>query len=235
VRTVLITGGASGMGRAIATRFAEAGDHVVLGDIDAARLADAAGVLGPRVTTRVSDVSRTDECAALVAAAVSAGGGLDVVVNCAGVWVEGPTADASEADFDRTLAVNLKGPFFICSHAIPALVRNAGAAIYSASKGGLVLLTKALALELAPMGVRVNAVCPCDVATPMIEYQATTYGEGDPAAYKARLLARYPQGPLARFATPQEVAELVYYLASPAAAPVTGAAMPIDFGLTAGY
>lgn len=251
MRTVLITGGASGMGRAIATRFARAGDHVVLGDIDATRLADAAAELGPRVTTRVSDVSRTDECAALVADAVSANGELDVVVNCAGVWVEGPTVDATEAEFDRTLAVNLKGPFFICRHAVPSLVRsrgcivniasdaglvgNAGAAIYSASKGGLVLMTKALALELAPMGVRVNAVCPCDVATPMIEYQATTYGGGDPAAYKARLLARYPQGPLARFATPEEVAELVYYLASSAAAPITGAAMPIDFGLTAGY
>ena len=112
---------------------------------------------------------------------------------------------------------------------------NAGAAIYSASKGGVVLMTKSLALELAPMGIRVNAVCPCDVATPMIEFQASTYGQGDPAGYKANLLARYPQGPRARFATPQEIAELVYYLASPAAAPITGAALPIDFGLTAGY
>jgi NAD(P)-dependent dehydrogenase (short-subunit alcohol dehydrogenase family) len=251
VRTVLITGGASGMGLAIATRFIQSGDRVVLGDIDEARLAAAGAALGPLATTHKADVTEPADCASLVAAAVGHGGGLDVVVNSAGIWVEGPTAEASEADFDRTMAVNLKGPFFVCRHAIPALrksggcivniasdaglVGNAGAAIYSASKGGVVLMTKSLALELAPMGIRVNAVCPCDVATPMIEFQATTYGHGDPAAYKANLLRRYPQGPLARFATPQEIAELVYYLASAAAAPITGAALPIDFGLTAGY
>ena len=254
MRTVLITGGASGMGLAIARRFHDGAHRLVLGDIDAARLAEAVAALGGQASGVVgvlTDVAEPAACARLVGVAVQTFGSLDVVVNSAGVWVEGPAAAASEADWDRTLAVNLKGPFFVCRHSIPhleasggcivniasdaGLVGNAGASIYSASKGGVVLLSRSLALELAPRGVRVNAVCPCDVATPMIEYQADTYGAGDPAGYKANLLARYPQRQRARFATAEEVAELVYYLASKAAAPITGAAMPIDFGLTAGY
>jgi len=253
MRTILITGGASGMGLAVARRFHAGGDRLVLADRDAQRLAAAVAEFGDGGTVlgTETDVASPDACAALVERAVSHYGGLDVVVNCAGIWLEGPAEDVTEADFDRTLAVNLKGTFFVCRHAIPHLVHssgcivniasdaglvgNAGASVYAASKGGVVLLSRSLAVELAPRGVRVNAVCPCDVATPMIDYQAATYGDGDPEAYKARLLARYPQKPRARFATADEVAELVHYLASKAAAPITGAALPIDFGLTAGY
>jgi len=242
------------MGRATARRFLDGRHRVVVGDIDLRSLDEtvaalggaAAGILGIQ-----ADVADPAACERLVERAVAAFGGLDVVVNSAGVWVEGATEAATEAEFDRTLAVNLKGPFFICRHAIPHLARsagcivniasdaglvgNAGAAIYSASKGAVVLLSRSLALELAPRGIRVNAVCPCDVATPMIELQAATYGGGDPDGYKARLLARYPQKTRARFATADEVAELIYYLASTKAAPITGAALPIDFGLTSGY
>jgi NAD(P)-dependent dehydrogenase (short-subunit alcohol dehydrogenase family) len=147
--------------------------------------------------------------------------------------------------------VNLKGPFFLAAAGIPhlaasrgcivnvasdaGLVGNAGAAAYCASKGGLVLATRAMALELAPRGVRVNAVCPGDVDTPMIAFQAERYGGEDPQGYRARLLSRYPQGQAARFVRAEEVAEMIFYLASPAAAPVTGAALSIDFGITAGY
>lgn len=250
----MITGGASGMGLAAAQRFLSGGDRIVIGDVDPHSLREAiasfrdaaADVLG--VATDVTDPAA---CARLVECMVAASGRLDVVVNSAGVWLEGPAEHATEADFDRTLAVNLKGPFFICRYAIPhlersggcivniasdaGLVGNAGASIYSASKGGVVLLSRSLALELAPRGVRVNAVCPCDVATPMIEFQAATYGGADPDRYKANLLAGYPQKERARFATADEAAELVYYLASAKAAPITGAALPIDFGLTSGY
>ena len=158
--------------------------------------------------------------------------------------------DLTEADWDRVIDVNLKGTFFICRHAIPALVRtsgcivnvssdaglwgNKGAAIYSASKGGVTILTKSLAVELAAQGVRVNAVCPGDVDSPMIAEQARTFGGGDPAGYLARLLEAYPQRP-ARFTRPDEVAELIVFLCSERATPITGAAISIDFGLTAGY
>lgn len=95
-------------------------------------------------------------------------------------------------------------------------------------------LTRALALELAPRGVRVNAVCPSDVDTPMLAGQARSFGGEDPAAYLERMLALYPQGDAARFAQPAEVAELIWYLAQRHAAPITGANLSIDFGLTAG-
>lgn len=252
MKTVMITGGASGMGFAIARRFLGAGYRVVLGDIDDLRLQAALVELGaPRAAARglVADVSRPAECQHLVEEAAK--DGLDVVVNSAGVWLEGPAESVTEPDWDHVVGVNLKGSFFVCRYAIPhlersagsivniasdaGLVGNAGASVYCASKGGVVLMTRALALEIADRGIRVNAICPCDVATPMIEFQANTYGGGDPAGYKARLLARYPQGKRARFATPEEIAELAFYLASPLAAPITGAAVSIDFGMTAGY
>ncbi len=111
---------------------------------------------------------------------------------------------------------------------------NAGAAIYCASKGGVVLLTKALALELAPRGIRVNAICPCDVETPMLEFQASQFGGGDPDSYLAKLRSIYPQGARQRFATPAEIAAFIFAIASPRLAPITGAALPMDFGTTAG-
>ena len=115
------------------------------------------------------------------------------------------------------------------------VIGNAGAAIYCASKGGVTTMTKALARELAPKGIRVNALCPSDIASPMLTHQAETYGNGDPKAYYAQLLAHYPQGAASRFLTPDEVAQNVAFLLSPAAAGITGAAMMLDFGLTAGY
>lgn len=137
----------------------------------------------------------------------------------------------------------------MCARAIPALSQtrgaivnlssdagitgNAGAAIYSASKGGVTLLTKSLARELAPLGIRVNALCPSDIDTPMLANQAKA--SGDAQAYTDRLLSLYPQGAAARFLTPDEVASQIAYLLSPAAAGITGSAVLMDFGLTAGY
>ena len=106
--------------------------------------------------------------------------------------------------------------------------------MYCASKGGVSVLTKALALELAPRGVRVNAVCPGDVDSPMLHGQAASFGGDGPQAYLDRLLAGYPQGPRSRFVQPAEVAELVWFLCQPAATPITGANLSIDFGLSAG-
>lgn len=251
-RVALVSGGAGGIGLATARRLARDGVRIVLADIDPAGLERATAELGGPDSTlgTVADVSAVADCARAVETAIERFGRLDILVNCAGLWVEGPSDLMTEADWDRVVDVNLKGTFFMCRHAIPALEAtggcivnvssdaglwgNRGAAIYCASKGGVTVLSKALAVELAERGIRVNVVCPGDVDTPMIEYQARTFGAGDPDGYLRDLLAAYPQRP-ARFIRPDEVAELIAFLCSERAEPITGAAISIDFGLTAGY
>lgn len=245
---VLVSGAGGGIGAATVRRFAAGGWHVVAADLDDAAL----DRLGPEaVVARLQgDIRSADACRALVERAVAAVGRLDALVNAAGVWREGPVEECSEADFDAIVDVNLKGTYFLCSAAIPhlkatqgAIVNissdaghqgNLGAAAYCASKGGVTIFTKALALELAPHGVRANVVSPGDVDTPMLRFQAVHYGGGDPQRYLAGLLAKYPQGERARFIRPEEVAELVFYLCSPAAAAITGADLAIDQGYSAG-
>ncbi|MGD0998325.1 MAG: SDR family oxidoreductase [Thermoleophilia bacterium] len=254
-RVVLITGAAGGIGKAVAGRFLGAGAQVFAADLRADLLEAAVGELGVAPGATIypieADVTMVADCERMVAVAVAGAGRLDVLVNCAGVWVEGPSDTMTEADWERVLSVNLKGTFFCCRYAIPELRKTQGCivnisskagvvgtqetAIYTASKGAVNLLTKSLALELAPDLVRVNAVCPADVATPMLRYQADTYGRGDPEGYLRRRLDTYAQGERARFIRPDEVAELVYYLAGEMAAPITGAVVSIDFGTSAGY
>lgn len=251
-RIVLITGAAGGIGRGAAERFLSLGDIIVLADISGEGLLAAVADLTTKgnVDAVQADVTLVADCERMVSETVAKHGRLDVLVNSAGVWVEGPTAEMTESQWDRTVDVNLKGTFFACRYAIPHLERTEGcivnvcsdgglagtaeAAIYGASKGGVSLLTKSLGRELAPKGVRVNAVCPNDVDTPMLEGQARDYGGGDPQGYLDALLAKYPQKERARFIRPEEVAALITYLASPEAAPITGACIPIDFGRTAG-
>jgi NAD(P)-dependent dehydrogenase (short-subunit alcohol dehydrogenase family) len=247
---VLITGAAGGIGAAVARRFSAGGWHVALTDLSSASLDSVAATLESSCTMIHGDVRSTADCDAIVDGAVGAAGRLDAIVNAAGIWTEGVSTDVTEEEWDRVIDVNLKGVFFLTRAAIEHLrategcVINlssdagihgvAGAAVYCASKGGVSLLTKALALELAPDGVRVNAVCPGDVQTPMLSFQAATFGGGDEAGYYQRLLDAYPQNEKARFIEPEEVSELIWFLAQPAAKPITGACLSIDFGLTAG-
>ncbi len=238
------------MGRAIAARFLADGDTVMLADRTDEALAEAAARLG-EVETVTADVTVVDDCERMAAATVERLGGIDVMVCTAGVWVEGPTADMTEEQWDRTIDVNLKGTFFACRFAIPALIASQGsivaissdyglvggpgAAIYNASKFGVNGIVKSLALELAPHGVRVNSVCPADVETPMLAGQARDYGGGDEAGYLAALKATLPQGERARFIRADEIAAAVAFLASDQAAPITGVCLPIEWGVTAGY
>jgi len=252
-KTIVISGGSGGMGRAIARRFLDESATVFLCDINRPSLDDAAHELssGPgKVKTLETDVTHVAQCERAISTAVAATGRLDLLVNAAGIWTEGPAENSSETEWDRVIDVNLKGTFFMCRYAIPALAATGGniinissdagiigakrVSIYCASKGAVNLLTKSLGRELAERGIRVNAICPCDVDTPMIEYQAHTFGHGDPEGYKRALLSIYPQGAKARFVKPQEIAALVFFIASPEAAPITGACLSIDFGTTAG-
>jgi NAD(P)-dependent dehydrogenase (short-subunit alcohol dehydrogenase family) len=236
-RVVLITGGAGGMGRAIEERFSAGGDAVVTADLQGGDIA--------------ADVTVVSDCERMVAESLERHGGLDVLVTAAGVWVEGPTEQMTEAQWDLTIDVNLKGTFFAIRSAIPALrtsrgcvvaissdyglVGGPGAAIYTASKFGVNGLVRSLALELAPAGVRVNSLCPADVMTPMLRGQARDYGGGDEEGYFHKLLATLPQGDRARFIRPEEIAAAAWFLAPREAEPITGVALPIEWGVTTGY
>jgi NAD(P)-dependent dehydrogenase (short-subunit alcohol dehydrogenase family) len=245
-KVALVTGAGRGIGKTLALGLAEAGALVHVNDLDSPDETVAQLPEDRRGLALACDVSDTGAIHEMFARIDR----LDVLVNCAGVtgWID--LADPNETTWDTVVDTNLKGTFFMCRYAIPALEAtggcivnvssdaglwgNKGAAIYCASKGGVTVLTKALAVELAARGVRANAVCPGDVDSPMMRYQADTFGAGDPEAYMTGLLAAYPQRP-ARFIRPAEVAELIRYLTTPEATPITGAAISIDFGLTAGY
>lgn len=252
-RVILVSGAAGGIGSATAERFAQGGWGVALTDLDVPGLSDVAARLerlGRLVGVFPGDLRSVSTCRQVVGEAVSAGGRLDCLVCAAGVWTEGPAEETREADWDRVVDVNLKGLFFLAAESIPHLVTSAGsivnlssdagiqgvagAAVYCASKGAVTNLTRALALELAPRGVRVNAVCPGDVDTPMLRGQAADFGGENPAGYLESLLRQYPQGDRARFVAAEEVAELIWYLAQDRATPITGANLSIDFGISAG-
>lgn len=252
-KVALITGGSSGIGKATAKKFLQHGMTVIVTGSDPSRLNTALMELSPVdgiVEGIVADIRKPDECAQLLQTTIEKTGRLDVLVNSAGVWLEGNSELASEEMWDLVLDVNLKGTFFTSRYAIESLektrgciinissdagvVGNKGAAIYCASKGGVNLLTKSLALELAEKKIRVNAVCPADVVTPMLTKQAEDYGGGNSDSYLKSLLGHYPAG-TDRFIKPEEVAELIFFLASSKAEAITGACISIDFGITAGY
>lgn len=236
-RIVLVTGGAGGMGRAIRARFERHGDVVVAADL--------------RDGDLTVDVTSVVDCERMVTETLAVHGRLDVLITAAGVWVEGPTAEMTESQWDRTIDVNLKGTFFAIRASVPALIASEGcvvaissdyglvggpeAAIYCASKFGVNGIVRAVALELAPHGVRVNSICPCDVDTPMLAGQARDFGARDEEGYLRKLLVRLPQGERSRFITPEEVAASVWFLASKEAAPISGVTLPIEWGVSAGY
>ncbi len=253
-KTVLITGGGSGIGRASAVRFASEGAAVcIAGRNRNTLLAAAASMdnLSGDVFPLQGDVSSAAGCRTIVEKAVDKTGRIDILVNSAGVWEEDLAENVTEEVWDRIIDINLKGTFFMCRYAIPwlketegsiinigsdsGMIGNGGGAVYCASKGGVTLLTKTLAVELAQDGIRVNAVCPGDVMTPMMERALHTYGNDNAETYYKSLLALYPQGEKARFTRPEEIAEAVFFLSGSNVKPITGVCLPVDFGLTAGY
>lgn len=252
-KTVLITGGSSGIGLECARLFLSLGARVCITGRLQPKLDAAVRELRPEPGTLLTlpgDVCLPEDCRMMVEKTAEAWGSLDVVINSAGVWLEGPAENVQPEDWDRVMDTNLKGTFFICRYAIPCLekargcivnissdsglVGNDSAAVYCASKGGVTLLTKSLAVELARKNIRVNAVCPGDVDTPMLQKAQAESGE-EAESYREGLLSVYPERPGRRFTLPEEVARCVVFLASPEIEAVTGACLPVDFGLTAGY
>jgi NAD(P)-dependent dehydrogenase (short-subunit alcohol dehydrogenase family) len=246
-KVALVTGAASGIGRATAVAFAEAGARaVVVADINIEGLEETAAMVragGAEALAIRTDVSRAEDVERLVADAVAAFGRLDCAFNNAGIEGEtSPTAEIAEADWDRTLAINLTGVWLCMKAELPhllaadggaivncasvaGLVGFQGAAAYVASKHGVVGLTKAAALDYAQTGVRINAVCPGVIQTPMIDRVL----ERDPAMETA-LTAMEPLGRLGRA---DEIADAVVWLCSDAASFVTGQAIAIDGGFVA--
>jgi NAD(P)-dependent dehydrogenase (short-subunit alcohol dehydrogenase family) len=244
-RVVLVTGSASGIGRATATRFAEDGGTVVCADVNgggAEATAAAIVAAGGAAEGVQCDVSDPVAAARAVDGAVETHGRLDVLANVAGILQFGHAAELGFEEWSRVIAVNLTGVFNMCRPALPHLLATRGnivnvastsglhgqpyGAAYSASKGGVVLLSKALAVEFAKRGVRVNAVCPGGVDTPLVANMTM------PEDVEGFLIARME---LVRghFAPPSDIAAVLCFLASDDARNVTGAAVPVDYGMTA--
>jgi len=247
-KKVLVTGGTRGIGRATVQAFLEEGARVAVNGRTPRSVEAAIEALGggERLVAAPGDLGTVAGCDAAVNTAIRALGGLDVLVNSGGVGPTGPMECVDEALWDETLNVNLKGVFFCARAALDALRESGGSivnvasdaglmgtadlVVYCASKGGVVNMTRAMALELAPR-VRVNSVCPGYVDTDMVRRDYIDQS-AEPARTEQSLI---DYAPLKRIATPEEIARSILYLASEDARFVTGAALQIDGGTTAGH
>jgi NAD(P)-dependent dehydrogenase (short-subunit alcohol dehydrogenase family) len=246
-KTVLVTGAAKGIGQAAARRFAALGARVAMLDRDADALGRVAAADSPESTLLLNaDVAVGQEAADAVATVTERFGSIDVLVNNAGIHFARAIDEYTDEEWNTMFSVNVHGTFHMTRSALPALRRSRGAivivssmtalvgqdrgAAYVASKGALVSLTKALALELAADGIRVNCVCPAGVDTPLLRSWANTLP--DPEAV---LRGQAEMHLLKRLATADEIASAIAFLASPDASFITGAILPVEGGATLGY
>lgn len=245
-KAVVVTGAASGLGKVTAAAFAHAGANVVMVDVDREGLeqsADGIQAEGGSALPIVADLSQPDIGSVVIHAATQAFGRLDVLVNVAGVFHFMPVPQTTAEAWDRVFAINLRAPFLLCQAALPHLVENAGAIVniasssaffghayltaYGASKAALVSLTKSLAMEYARTPVRINALAPGGMMTPMVGGMKTM-----PEGVDRDLMSRYAG--LRPPNEPEELVELILFLASPRATAVHGTCFNADRGITAG-
>lgn len=240
-KVALVTGGGSGFGAAICRRFADEGAKVVVVDRDAAGGERTAGDIGAAAVFVLADVSRSADARRMIQTAVEHFGRLDILVNNAGLaQAPAPFAETSEADFDRLFAVNAKAIFLAAQQAVPVMRAQGGGVIlntvsvaairprpnllaYNSSKGAALVMSKSLAIELAPDRIRVNAVCPGPGDTPML----ATFVGGDSEAHKAVFLSSIPLG---RLCAPDDIANTMVFLASDEASFITGGVIEVDGG-----
>ena len=248
-KTALITGGASGIGRATARLFACEGANLAIADLNQPAgnsLVEEIRSHGGRALFTPGNVGRAADCRRMVEHAVYEFGSIHVLFNNAGIIRRATITELSEEEWDRVMEVNVKSMFLMAREVIPIMVRAGGgsiinmasgwglsggpkAAVYCASKGAVVLLTKAMAVDHGPQNIRVNCICPGDIDTAMVRCEAQQLGERE-----EHFLAESARRPLGRLGKPQEIAQAALYLASGASSFVTGTALVVDGGGLAG-
>lgn len=248
-KRALITGGASGIGKATALLFAREGAAVAVVDLDVEggrRVVSDVQREGGRAIFVRADVTQSGDCQNAVQRTVSALGGLEILFNNAGIIRRASVTELSAEDWDRVMDVNVKSVFLMSRYAVPVMASAGGgviinaasgwglvggprAAAYCASKGAVVLLTKAMAIDHGPQNIRVNCICPGDTGTPMLREEARQLGQSEEL-----FLQEAAQRPLQRIGTPEDIAQAVLYLASDVSSYVTGTALVVDGGGLAG-
>ena len=248
-KVALITGGAAGIGRATSLLFAREGAAVVIADVNAeAGQAVAAEITqaGGRARFEAADVTRRTDCRRITEQTIRDLGRIDILLNNAGIIRRATVSELSEEDWDRVMAVNVKAIYLLSREVIPHMQKQGGgsivntasgwglaggakAAAYCASKGAVVLLTKAMAIDHGPQNIRVNCICPGDTDTGMLREEARQLGERSDC-----FLTDAAKRPLGRVGAPEEIAQAVLYLASDASSFVTGTALVVDGGGLAG-
>lgn len=244
-KRAIVTGGAGGIGRATAVLLAEAGAAVTIVDLDNAggeSVVKQIVTAGGKAMFVRGDVSRADDCQNAVLETVEAWGGVDILFNNAGIIRRATVTGLSVEDWDQVMAVNVKSMFLMCKYSIPymekagggAIINNASgwgmtggarAAVYCASKGAVVNLTRAMAVDHGPKNIRVNCIAPGDTDTAMLRNEAKQLGEQEDT-----FLLESAIRPLGRIARPEEIASAVLFLASEGASFITGAILPVDGG-----
>lgn len=250
-KVAVVTGGTKGIGFAAARRLAQGGASVVICGIDEREVADSIEVLlqeGFEVSGTKADVSSAEQVSALMNYAVQQYGGIDMLINSAGVQTYGTVVETDEETWDLTIDVNLKGMFLSCKYAIPEMRKRGGGAIvnvssvqafasqtgvvaYTASKGGINAMTRAIALDHAAENIRVNAICPASIDTPMLRWAADLFKDGRNSEDVIHEWGK--MHPMGRVGTTEEVAELAAFLVSERSSFITGTEVKIDGGMMA--